>query len=120
MFSRPSFEEINREEECFCEAQTHKHLSAAEHLSEVLKMHYVYVLKSKKELNRYYIGATANLQKRISEHNAGRVRYSKRYMPWELETYVAFKKENLAQSFEKYLKSGSGYAFLKKRLLGPL
>jgi putative endonuclease len=32
----------------------------------------------------------------------------------ELTTYIAFKNKYTAFTFEKYLKSGSGRAFLKK------
>ncbi len=38
-------------------------------------------------------------------------------MPWELANYIAFKDKGAAYEFEKYLKSHSGRAFLKKRLL---
>jgi hypothetical protein len=33
-----------------------------------------------------------------------------------LKTYIAFSDEKRAVAFEKYLKSGSGRAFSKKRL----
>jgi len=39
-----------------------------------------------------------------------------KYRPWQLKTYVAFSNEERAVAFEKYLKSGSGRAFAKKRL----
>ena len=35
---------------------------------------------------------------------------------WRLKTYIAFSDEAQAIAFEKYLKSGSGRAFAKKRL----
>jgi len=35
---------------------------------------------------------------------------------WRLKTYVAFSDEKQAIALEKYLKSGSGRAFAKKRL----
>ena len=80
-------------------------------------MHYVYVLVSLKDSTKFYIGNTANLQRRLEQHNAGSSGYSKVYAPWRLETYVVFSNDLLAESFEKYLKRGSGHAFLKKRLL---
>jgi putative endonuclease len=39
-----------------------------------------------------------------------------RNAPWRLVTYVAFSDEQKAESFERYLKSGSGHAFVRKRL----
>jgi len=80
-------------------------------------MNIVYVLTSKKYPDRYYIGFTHNLERRIKEHNNGDSLYTKRYMPWELQTYIVFKHKARAEEFEKYLKSGSGFAFLKRRLL---
>jgi len=80
-------------------------------------MYVVYILRSKKDPKRLYIGLTANLENRIKEHNRNESRYSKSYAPWEEETYVVFKNKSQAVSFEKYLKSGSGFAFLKKRLI---
>ena len=80
-------------------------------------MHYVYILRSVNNPHRLDIGYTQDLDKRLVEHNRGDSGYSKTYAPWELEAYVVFKNGSLAQDFERYLKSGSGHAFLKKRLL---
>ena len=80
-------------------------------------MHTVYILRSTNHPNRLYIGLTADLQMRLKSHDAGLSTYSKRYSPWELETHVVFRDKEIAQRFERYLKSGSGFAFLKKRLL---
>ncbi len=77
----------------------------------------VYILRSEKYRKRLYIGLTEDLENRIKEHNHNESRYSKNYAPWDLETYIVFKDKSQAVSFEKYLKSGSGFAFLKKRLL---
>ncbi len=60
---------------------------------------------------------TGDLQRRLREHNIQKVGYSKRYAPWDLETYITFKNKELAEKFEKYLKVGSGEAFLRKRLI---
>jgi hypothetical protein len=39
-----------------------------------------------------------------------------KYTPWRVVTYLAFSDENKAAAFERYLKSGSGHAFARKRL----
>ena len=83
-------------------------------------MHYVYILASVPHPAKYYIGRTSNLALRLEHHNAGISGYSKPYAPWRIETYVAFTNEQLATSFERYLKAGSGHAFLKKHLLPKL
>ena len=80
-------------------------------------MYFVYILRSIKHTERLYIGLTEDLENRVEEHNRDESKYSKNYAPWDLEAYVAFKDKAQAVNFEKYLKSGSGFAFLKKRLL---
>ena len=78
----------------------------------------VYILISTKDPNRYYIGISQNLNRRLKKHNSGECNsYSKKYAPWKVETYITFKNKLLAQKFESYLKHGSGHAFLKKRLI---
>ena len=81
-------------------------------------MYYVYILKSEKFTDKFYIGITTNLQKRINEHNTeSNEGFTKLYAPWYLETYIVFQNENLAKEFEVYLKTHSGRAFLRKRLI---
>ncbi|MBL7158192.1 MAG: GIY-YIG nuclease family protein [Candidatus Omnitrophica bacterium] len=80
-------------------------------------MHIVYILISEKNPAKYYIGITDNLQRRLQEHNAAASGYSKRFAPWSLETHIIFRSKALARRFEKYLKVGSGQAFLKKRFI---
>lgn len=80
-------------------------------------MHIVYILLSKKDPARYYIGITQDLENRLKEHNSDKEGYAERHVPWEVETYVTFRNRGLAESFERYLKAGSGNAFLKKRLI---
>jgi len=80
-------------------------------------MHIVYILLSRKDPDRYYVGITQNLDNRLREHNSDKAGYAKRYAPWEVKTYITFRSRDLAESFERYLKVGSGNAFLKKRLI---
>lgn len=79
-------------------------------------MRYVYLLKSESFVGQRYVGLTSDLKHRLAEHNAGKSSHTSKYAPWKLETYVAFSDENKAEAFERYLKSGSGHAFAKKRL----
>lgn len=74
-------------------------------------MHYVYNLKCK---DGYYIGCTNDLRDRINRHQKGYVPATKERRPIELLNYVAFKDQYKAFEFEKYLKSGSGRAFINK------
>ena len=78
-------------------------------------MKYVYILESEDD-EHFYVGMTADLRKRLAKHNAGEVPHTSKFKPWRLKTYVAFSDERQASEFEKYLKSGSGRAFARKRL----
>ncbi len=82
-------------------------------------MRIVYILKSLKDPVKHYVGITHNLEKRLKEHNEELSYYTKRYAPWEVETYIVFRSKEAAESFERYLKAGSGQSFLVKRLLPP-
>ena len=79
-------------------------------------MWFVYVLKSVSN-DFIYIGSTNNLNRRLLEHNEGQVPSTKHYAPYEIEAYVAVKTEKRARELEKYFKTGSGKAILKKRIL---
>ncbi len=80
-------------------------------------MFYAYLLKSINHPQQNYVGFSKNPKTRLNDHNEGLSPHTKKYKPWKLETYVAFLDEQKARDFEKYLKSGSGTAFRKKRLL---
>jgi putative endonuclease len=80
-------------------------------------MYIVYVIQSQTFPHRYYIGFTTDLDKRLIEHNKGRCLSTKPYMPWVVRVYITFHSEDKALQFEKYLKSGSGHAFFRKRLI---
>jgi putative endonuclease len=79
-------------------------------------MRYVYLLQSEAFLGQRYVGVTSDLKQRLADHNAGKSPHTSKYGPWELVTYVAFSDEQKAETFERYLKSGSGHAFARKRL----
>ena len=77
-------------------------------------MYYVYSLKCK---NGYYVGCSDNLESRIERHKKGHVPATANRLPVELDFYFAIEDKYKAFQFEKYLKSGSGRAFLSKRLI---
>lgn len=78
-------------------------------------MYYVYLLHSLTHSGRIYTGKTENPKKRLAIHNAGEVTHTSKYVPWRLETIIGFTDKQKAYAFERYLKSGSGRAFAKKR-----
>ncbi len=78
-------------------------------------MHFVYILQSVSG-DHFYVGLTADIEKRLKSHNAGQVPHTAKFKPWMVKSYVAFQDWLRAASFEAYLKSASGRAFAKKRL----
>jgi putative endonuclease len=77
--------------------------------------YFVYVLMSLKD-GRLYKGQTNNLGNRIIEHNTGKTKSTKGYLPWELVYFESFKTREEAVLREKYFKTGSGREFLKGKL----
>lgn len=75
---------------------------------------YVYMLQSLDPPSHWYVGMTENLQERLQAHNAGKVPHTSKFLPWRLETAIAFRDKTKAAAFEKYLKNQSGRAFAKK------
>jgi predicted GIY-YIG superfamily endonuclease len=77
-------------------------------------MHYVYLIEGAGGAR--YVGCTADLKKRLAQHNAGESLHTRRAMPWRLVTYIGFDDEAKAVAFERYLKQGSGHAFAQRHL----
>ena len=78
-------------------------------------MKYVYLIQSLTVPSQRYIGITANLDERLRIHNAGGSPHTSKYRPWKFVLSLCFQDEQRAGEFERYLKSGSGHAFAKKR-----
>ena len=79
-------------------------------------MRYVYLLQSIDHDDERYVGMTDDLKSRLAAHNAGQSPHTSKFKPWRLVTYLAFTDPAKAQTFERYLKVGSGHAFARKRL----
>jgi putative endonuclease len=81
----------------------------------ILSMWYVYKLKCCDAT--FYVGCTSNIEQRLIRHHAKQVHYTSSRLPVTVVSYTAFADKYKAYEFEKYLKSGSGRAFAKKRLI---
>jgi predicted GIY-YIG superfamily endonuclease len=79
-------------------------------------MHYVYLLESEAFAGERYVGLTTDLKRRFAAHNSRQSPHTSKFAPWRLVSYLAFSDEEKARSFERYLKSGSGHAFARRRL----
>ena len=80
-----------------------------------LGMFYVYIIRSVANRGQRYFGYTKDLRKRLNDHNSGKSAHTAGFRPWELETYVAFSDKQKALDFERYLKTGAGRGFSKRR-----
>lgn len=77
-------------------------------------MYYVYFLKSSGN-NDLYVGSTSNLEKRFALHNAGKVKSTSFYRPWELLGYETFDSRSEAVKREMFLKTGQQKEILKQK-----
>lgn len=78
-------------------------------------MHYIYLLTTKN--NKSYIGCTSDIKKRLTRHQRGQVPATKDLRPLKLISYIVLKNKYTAFKLEKYFKSGSGRAFIKKHFM---
>jgi putative endonuclease len=85
---------------------------------EILKKMFVrystYILKSEKNGTHYY-GHSQNLEKRLNDHNNGRVRSTKAHRPWKIIYVEEFSLRSEAREREFFFKSLEGYNYLKQR-----
>ncbi|KKU91660.1 MAG: excinuclease ABC C subunit domain-containing protein [Candidatus Jorgensenbacteria bacterium GW2011_GWA1_48_11] len=77
-------------------------------------MWYVYILNCKND--KSYTGCTDDLKDGLERHEKGYVPATRNIRPVKLDCYLVFADKYTAFKFEKYLKSGSGRAFMKRHL----
>jgi putative endonuclease len=77
-------------------------------------MFFVYIIYSEK-LNRFYIGSTDDVNRRLNEHNA--VTYSdaftSRGIPWALFLSIACQTSTQAYSIERHIKKMKSANFIQ-------
>ena len=78
--------------------------------------YFVYVLLSQKD-NSLYVGLTSNINRRLKEHRDGLGKFTKGHLPYKLVFVSVFPDKFIAARFEKYLKTASGKAFIRKRII---
>lgn len=76
---------------------------------------YVYVLRSLSD-QKFYVGFTRNLRRRVQDHEKGLVPSTKQRNPFELVYWEGCLDQADATRREKYLKSSWGKRYIKSRL----
>ena len=77
-------------------------------------MIYIYVLRSERD-GRFYVGMSENVSRRVLEHNTGKTKSTKGFVPWKLFFSEEFPNRITARKREKYLKSGYGKQWIKEK-----
>jgi len=76
-------------------------------------MYCTYILFSKK-LDRYYVGSTNNLERRLDEHNSGQTKSTKSGKPWELVFNKNFNTKSESIKFEIRIKKMKSKKFIER------
>ena len=71
----------------------------------------VYILYSK-SIDRYYVGYTNDIQRRLSEHNRPKHKYTDAGIPWILVYSEVFDSKKDAMLREKFIKAQKSKHFI--------
>ncbi len=76
-------------------------------------MYTVYILFSE-SIDRYYVGYTNDLERRLSEHNRKKGKYTDAGIPWEVAHIEMFDQKTKAKEREKYIKSRKSRKYIEE------
>jgi len=79
-------------------------------------MPFMYILYSEK-LNKYYIGACIDMERRLYEHNIGHSKFTSLGIPWKLIYTEAFKDLGAAKKRELQVKKMKSRKYIEELLL---
>ncbi len=75
-------------------------------------MAFVYILKGNN--SRFYIGSTNNIERRITEHESGKSKYTKEVLPVTLIFTQEFETLQKARKVEYWLKKQKDANFIRR------
>jgi putative endonuclease len=83
-------------------------------------MYFIYILYSQK-LDRYYVGTTDDVDKRLVEHNSGLYNnsFTSKGIPWDLRLCFECCSSTAAYELERFLKRMKSRVFLEKVIVDP-
>jgi len=74
--------------------------------------YYTYILWSQK-LNKYYVGLSSDLQKRLIEHNSGKAKFTSKGIPWSIAYSEKYNSKKEAADRERYIKRMKSRKFIE-------
>ena len=75
-------------------------------------MHYVYVLRSERN-GRFYVGFARDVQRRLEEHNRGKVKSTRYLRPWEVLYSEECGSEDEARRREREIKASKSRRYVE-------
>lgn len=82
-------------------------------------MYYTYILKSNQN-NKYYIGSSSDLSRRLIEHNSGKVKSTRANRPWSIYYFEEFNNEKEAILRERRIKRWKSRKMVEKLKLSKI
>jgi putative endonuclease len=81
-------------------------------------MHYLYIIYSER-IDRYYIGETMDLHRRLIEHNTGVFKgcFTRRSADWSYALTIGFSNKSKAQQAERFVKRMNSRKFTENLIL---
>ena len=76
-------------------------------------MAFVYIIYSTK-VNKFYVGACTNLERRLYEHNIGHSTFTSTGIPWELKYTEQYESLPDAKKREKEIKNKKSRIYIEQ------
>ena len=80
-------------------------------------MYVLYILYSER-LDHYYVGYTNDLERRLSEHNRRKGKYTDRGIPWTLVYTEDYETKSDAEKREAYIKGRKSRLYIESLIQG--
>ncbi len=76
--------------------------------------YFVYILKNI-EYEKTYVGISNDPDRRLKEHNSGKSKFTRKFIPWSIVYKEELDSRKLAREREKYFKSAAGRRRIKSQ-----
>ena len=81
--------------------------------------YFLYIIWSEK-LEKYYIGSTVSLERRLAEHNSGKANFTRKGIPWNMVYSEEFNTKMDAQKRERYIKRMKSRKYIESLVLNSV